>query len=176
MADSLLREDLFYRLNVIPIHLPPLRERREDIPLLVTHFIQKLSRELDKKVSGVSSEALSLLEAYHWPGNIRELENVVERAIVLGSGEMLGAEALPPALLAPAQTSEAPLELPPTGLDLDETLDRIERRYIELALERTSGVQTRAAELLGISFRQFRYKLQKHSARNTLRRPDTSAD
>jgi two-component system response regulator PilR (NtrC family) len=176
MTESLLREDLFYRLNVIPIHLPPLRERREDIPLLVTHFIQKLTRELDKKVSGVTSEALSLLEAYHWPGNIRELENVIERAIVLGSGEMLGGDALPPALLAPAQTNDTPLELPPTGLDLDETLDRIERRYIELALERTSGVQTRAAELLGISFRQFRYKLQKHTARNTPRRPDAPAD
>ncbi len=176
VAEGLLREDLFYRLNVIPIHLPPLRDRREDIPLLVTHFIQKLSRDLDKKVSGLTPDAMTLLESYHWPGNIRELENVVERAMVLGSGEILGADALPPALLTGPDTQDIRIELPSGGLDLDDTLDRIERRYIQLALERTGGVQTRAAELLGISFRQFRYKLQKHSGRGTLQRLDAPAE
>ncbi|MBI4635484.1 MAG: sigma-54-dependent Fis family transcriptional regulator [Candidatus Rokubacteria bacterium] len=165
LAEGALREDLFYRLNVIPIHLPPLRERREDVPLLVAHFIQKISAEVGKAVRGVSPEALAVLEHYHWPGNIRELENVVERAIVLGSDEILGVDALPPHLGHPREVQEMPMELPAPGLDLEAMLDRIEYRYIQMALERTGGVQTRAAELLGVSFRQFRYKLQKHALR-----------
>ena len=95
VRDGVMREDLFYRLNVLPIHLPPLRERREDIPLLIAHFLQKFSKDLGKDVRGVTPEALAILERYHWPGNIRELENVLERAIVLGAGDMLGADALP---------------------------------------------------------------------------------
>jgi two-component system response regulator PilR (NtrC family) len=166
VTDGMLREDLFYRLNVIPIHLPPLRERREDIPPLVAYFVQKLSRELGKTVTGISPEALARLERYHWPGNVRELENVIERAIVLGSGDTVGLEALPPALLDPPDATQIAIDLPPSGINLDDLLDRIERRYLEVALERTGGVQTRAAELLGISFRQFRYKLQKHTMRS----------
>jgi len=165
VAEGSLREDLFYRLNVIPIHLPPLRERREDIPPLVAHFIQKISAELGKSVRGVTPEALAILEQHRWPGNIRELENVIERALVLGSGEMLEAGALPPDLQRPHDGPDVPLEIPPDGLDLETTLDRIEHRYIQMALTRTGGVQTRAAELLRVSFRQFRYKLQKHIAR-----------
>ena len=165
VAEGSLREDLFYRLNVIPIHLPPLRERREDIPPLVAHFIQKISAELGKSVRGVTPEALAILEQHRWPGNIRELENVIERALVLGSGEMLEAGALPPDLQRPHDGPDVPLEIPPDGLDLETTLDRIEHRYIQMALARTAGVQTRAAELLRVSFRQFRYKLQKHIAR-----------
>jgi len=162
VADGVLREDLFYRLNVIPIHLPPLRERREDIAPLVAHFIKKISAELARPVRGVTPEALGVLERYHWPGNIRELENVVERALVLGSGDTLDAAALPPTLRAPRDPQGPSFEIPAEGLDLEATLDEIERRYIERALERTSGVQTRAAELLKVSFRQFRYKLAKH--------------
>ena len=165
VAEGSLREDLFYRLNVIPIHLPPLRERREDIPPLVAHFIQKISAELGKSVRGVTPEALAILEQHRWPGNIRELENVIERALVLGSGEILEAGALPADLQRPHDGPDVPLEIPPDGLDLETTLDRIEHRYIQMALTRTGGVQTRAAELLRVSFRQFRYKLQKHIAR-----------
>ena len=165
VAEGSLREDLFYRLNVIPIHLPPLRERREDIPPLVAHFIQKISAELGKSVRGVTPEALAILEQHRWPGNIRELENVIERALVLGSGEILEAGALPADLQRPHDGPDVPLEIPPDGLDLEATLDRIEHRYIQMALTRTGGVQTRAAELLRVSFRQFRYKLQKHIAR-----------
>ena len=161
VADSSLREDLFYRLNVIPIHLPPLRERREDIPLLAAHLIRRISREIGKDVAGVTPEALAVLERYRWPGNVRELENVIERALVLGSGTMLGIDALPPDLRWSRDAGDIPGELPETGFDLETTLDRIEQRYIQLALERTGGVQTRAAELLGVSFRQFRYKMQK---------------
>jgi two-component system response regulator PilR (NtrC family) len=127
----------------------------------VTHFLQKICGEMSKPVPTVSHEAFALLERYHWPGNIRELENVIERAIVLGGGANLGVEALPADLAITRENSDVPLELPESGLDLEATLERIEQRYIEQALARTGGVQTRAAELLGISFRQFRYKLQK---------------
>ncbi len=165
LTDGLLREDLFYRLNVIPIHLPPLRDRRADIPLLIAHFIKKLSSEVGRPVRGVAPDALAVLEQYHWPGNIRELENVVERAIVLGSSELLEADGLPAGLRQPRDRHEVPLELPAEGLDLEAMLARIEHRYMQLALERVGGVQTRAAELLRVSFRQFRYKLQKFHQR-----------
>ncbi len=165
VADGSLREDLFYRLNVIPIHLPPLRDRREDIPLLVAHFIAKLGREVGRTVRGIDAEALATLERYHWPGNIRELENVIERAIVLGGGDMLTVDSLPADVRRPHDQRDVPVELPAAGLDLEATLDQIERQYIQMALERTGGVQTRAAELLRVSFRQFRYKLQKHKPR-----------
>jgi len=161
VGEGTLREDLFYRLNVIPIHLPSLRERPEDIPLLAAHFLQKFGKQLGREVRGVSAEALTLLEQYHWPGNIRELENVVERALVLGTGEMLTEESLPESVRRQRQPRGVDLDLPEAGLDLDATLDQIERGLIEKALERTRGVQTRAAELLRLSFRQFRYKLQK---------------
>jgi transcriptional regulator with PAS, ATPase and Fis domain len=167
VADGLLREDLYYRLNVIPIHLPPLRERRDDIPLLAAHFVRKISAELGKSVKGVSPDALAILENYRWPGNIRELENVIERALVLGSVDMLDADALPPDLRRPRDADATPVEIPEDGLDLEATLDQIERRYIQMALARTGGVQTRAAELLRVSFRQLRYKLQKYASRST---------
>jgi two-component system response regulator PilR (NtrC family) len=163
VADGTLREDLFYRLNVIPIHLPPLRDRVEDIPLLVSHFIDKISKEVGKSIKGMSPEAMAILERYHWPGNIRELENIVERAIVLGSGDVISVDGLPPDLSRPHGNSDLAIDIPATGVDLDALLDHIEQRYVSTALERTGGVQTRAAELLGLSFRQFRYKLQKHS-------------
>ena len=165
VADGVLREDLFYRLNVIPITLPPLRERRADIPLLVTHFIDKIAAAQGKAVRGVTADAMTLLEAYRWPGNIRQLENVIERAMVLGSGNVIDVDALPPDVRQPAPSTDAGLELPADGLDLEATLARLEQRYMQLALERTSGVQTRAAELLRVSFRQFRYKLRKHGLR-----------
>jgi two-component system response regulator PilR (NtrC family) len=161
VAEGILREDLFYRLNVIPIHLPPLREREDDIPLLVNHFVQKLARETGKNVRGISPEALAMLEQHRWPGNIRELENAIERAVVLGTGPTLQADALPTELLQPSVAHDVALEIPPEGLDLEATLESIEQRLLRAALERSGGVQTRAAELLKMSFRQFRYKLQK---------------
>ena len=163
VADGVLREDLFYRLNVIPVHLPPLRERRDDIPLLVAHFIDKIAAAQGKSSRAVTPEAMAVLEAYPWPGNIRELENVLERAMVLGSGPIIDVDALPPNLRQAGGGSSIVVELPADGVDLEATLARIEQRYIEIALERTSGVQTRAAELLKVSFRQLRYKLRKHS-------------
>jgi len=164
VEEGVLREDLFYRLNVIPIQLPPLRERREDIPLLVAHFLQKFSKELGKDVRGVTPEALGVLERYRWPGNIRELENVLERAIVLGAGEILEVDSLPASVrfAGPDRRVTGALEIPDDGLDLEATLDDLESRYLQRALDRTGGVQTKAAELLKMTFRQFRYKLQKH--------------
>ena len=162
VADGILREDLYYRLNVIPIHLPPLRERVEDIPILVAHFIAHIASAVGKTVHGISPDALGVLECYHWPGNIRELENVIERAIVLGSGEQIVAEALPPHLIRPRDGGGFPVDIPATGLDLEELLADVELRYIRLALARAGGLQIRAAELLRLSFRQFRYKIQKH--------------
>jgi two-component system response regulator PilR (NtrC family) len=164
VRDGVMREDLFYRLNVLPIHLPPLRERREDIPLLIAHFLQKFTKDLGKDVRGVAPDALSVLERYHWPGNIRELENVLERAVVLGAGDMLTAESLPESVRRerPSRGPEL-VDIPDEGLDLETTLDDLERRYLQRALDRTGGVQTKAAELLRMTFRQFRYKLQKHS-------------
>jgi two-component system response regulator PilR (NtrC family) len=163
VSEGIMREDLFYRLNVIPIRLPPLRERREDIPLLVAHFLQKFGKELGKEVRGVTPEALAVLERHHWPGNIRELENVVERAIVLGAGEVLGADSLPESVRRERPLRGMDVDLPEEGMDLEATLDGLERRYLQRALERTQGVQTKAAELLRMTFRQFRYKFQKHN-------------
>jgi two-component system response regulator PilR (NtrC family) len=166
VAAGVLREDLFYRLNVIPIHLPPLRERVEDIPLLVTHFIDKMAKELGKPPKAITPAALATLERHHWPGNIRELENVIERAMVLGSGETLDIDALPPDLRRERTATELAVDIPPGGVDLEGILERLEQRYVEVALSRAGGVQTRAAELLGISFRQFRYKVQKLGRRD----------
>ena len=165
VADGVLREDLYYRLNVIPIHMPPLRERIEDIPVLVAHFVARITKDGGKSMQAISPESLAILERYHWPGNIRELENIVERAIVLGNGELLSPESLPPHLRTPRDEQSLSVEIPPTGMDLEDTLARIEHRYIQLALERSGWLQVRAAELLGLSFRQFRYKLQKHGLR-----------
>ena len=165
VADGILREDLYYRLNVIPIHMPPLRDRVEDIPLLIAHFVARITKDVGKSVRAISPESLAILERYHWPGNIRELENVVERAIVLGNGELLSPESLPAHVRAPRDERAVEVDIPPTGMDLEGTLTRIENRYIRLALERSGWLQIRAAELLCLSFRQLRYKLQKHGLR-----------
>jgi two-component system response regulator PilR (NtrC family) len=162
IGDGVLREDLYYRLNVIPIPLPPLRARTEDIPLLVSHFIGRVAKDVGKMVAGITPEALAVLERYHWPGNIRELENVIERAIVLGSGDQITPEALPPHLAQPAERGEFPVDIPAGGVDLESLLASVESRYIRLALDRAGGLQIRAAELLRLSFRQFRYKIHKH--------------
>jgi two-component system response regulator PilR (NtrC family) len=171
VAEGLLREDLFYRLNVIPIHLPPVRDRREDIPLLVAHFIEKIGRATGRPVRGITPEALAVLETYHWPGNVRELENVIERAIVLGSGEVITPDALPPNLTRPPEIPGVGPELPDEGFDLEATLDRLERRFIQQALHRMGGNQTRAAALLRLTFRQLRYKVRKYALQADLGPP-----
>ncbi len=161
VAEGRFRQDLYYRLNVIQIHVPPLRERTEDIPLLVHHFVRKFALEHGKRIEGVEPEAMKALFDYGFPGNVRELENLVERAVALTPSTTLSSEHLaPPRTGAPGAPSPAQ-ELPPEGIDLDQALTAVERRYIEQALDRTGGVRKQAAELLGISFRSLRYRLDK---------------
>jgi len=154
------REDLYYRLNVVTISLPPLRERREDIPVLMEHFLKKYSRENKRDVSAISKEAKELLMRYDYPGNVRELENIIERAVVLCRGDTLTTQDLP--LNLRESKTEVALEEARKRRDLPETLEGIERQLITQALERSGGVQTRAAEELGISERVLRYKMKKY--------------
>jgi two-component system NtrC family response regulator len=155
------REDLYYRLNVVTISLPPLRERKEDIPLLVEHFLKKYNRENKKKVTSLSKEGRDLLRRYDYPGNVRELENIVERAVVLCRGDTLTTQDLP--LNLREGKAEAALERDRGTQSLPGTLEEIERQLILKALERSGGVQTKAAEELGISERVLRYKMKKYS-------------
>jgi len=154
------REDLFYRLNVIQLRMPPLRERRSDIPAFLEHFLQRFTAELGRSEAAFSPEALELLYGWQWPGNIRELANVVERAATLSDGSIIGPEALPPALRG-AELRGGPAEIPTSGIDLQAHLDALERRTLEQALERTGGNKTEAAKLLALTFRSLRYRLAK---------------
>jgi two-component system response regulator PilR (NtrC family) len=162
MARGAFREDLFYRLNVISVALPSLRERREDIPLLANHFLQKFTELSGAAAKVLSPEALACLEAYAWPGNIRELENVIERAVTLEPGPIIRPESLPESLRRPRAPDAFHVDFPPEGIDLDKLMEQIERDLIRRALERVDGVQSRAAQLLGTGFRSFRYRLQKY--------------
>lgn len=154
------REDLYYRLNVVTIALPPLRERKEDIPPLIEYFLKKYNQENNKKVTSLSKEAKDLLRQYDYPGNVRELENIVERAVVLCRGEILTAQDLP--LNVRDIKAEGTLERARGRRSLPEALEEIEKQEIMKALEKSGGVQTKAAEELGISERVLRYKMKKH--------------
>src|SRR4029077_11462682 len=151
------REDLFYRINVIPITLPALRQRSEDIPLLVDHFIAKYCSKLGVPQKRISSDAMRAIEKYPWPGNVRELENVVERMIALESSEVLTTKSLPEQVLLGGSMPAVTFDLPSDGISLQEHLESIGKIFMLKALERTGGVQTQAAELLRMSFRSFRY-------------------
>jgi two-component system response regulator PilR (NtrC family) len=144
------REDLYYRLNVITIHLPPLRRRAEDIPMLARHFLQLYAQENGKPLAEISAGAMQLLMDYRWPGNVRELENAIERAVVLSGGEMLDVDLLPPTL----RSAEAPLAVaaptPPAGTSFWDAVNAYERQLIVRALQAAGGVQKRAAELLQV--------------------------
>ena len=167
IADGRFREDLYYRINVIPISLPPLRDRREDIPLLAEHFVAKYAEQMGKEITSISHDALELLARHDWPGNIRELENVMERAVALEPTPAILADSLPPAIRGDASRGVvAPIEgLPESGFDLEAHVKEIERGYIAEALKRAGGVQVKAAELLGMSFRSFRYYVKKYNLR-----------
>jgi DNA-binding NtrC family response regulator len=157
------REDLFYRINVIPIALPPLRQRKEDIPLLVDHFIAKFSSQLGVPQKRISADAMRLIEKYHWPGNVRELENVVERMIALEPSDVLTTKSLPEHVLLGSEIPDiATFDLPPEGISLQDHLESIGKIFMLKALERSGGVQTQAAELLRMSFRSFRYYAKKY--------------
>ncbi|MBI5561172.1 MAG: sigma-54-dependent Fis family transcriptional regulator [Deltaproteobacteria bacterium] len=175
------REDLFYRLNVIRIDIPPLRERKEDIPKIARYFVQKYNKEFGKDIKGISEEAMALLMDYDYSGNVRELENAIERAFALEPRDHISAVSLPPAIRdyrrrdeygLPASSAggsasvrlKDPEEMgvPPDGIDLEKTVSEIEKNLIRDALKKAGGVKKEAAKLLGISFRSIRYKLNKY--------------
>ena len=169
IAEGRFREDLFYRLNVIPIHLPPLRERREDIPLLAREFLGRFAKSMAKRIDGITPEAMRRLEVYDWPGNVRELENTIERAIALESGNRISDEALPDRIRNHFQESIPHTShngngnaLPAEGLNLEEHIQALERSYLLAALERTGGVRTQAAGILKMSYRSFRHYAKKY--------------
>jgi two-component system, NtrC family, response regulator PilR len=164
VAEGKFREDLFYRINVIPMQLPALRERREDIPLLAEHFLAKYAQAMGKPVRSITAEAMALLQTHSWPGNVRELENLMERGIALEAHEAL----LPETIAAyvgtrPAAGASPNSPLPTEGFDLEQHVKDIERDYIAQALKRAGGVQVKAAEMLGMSFRSFRYYAKKYN-------------
>jgi len=161
IARGEFREDLYYRINVIPVVLPPLRERREDIALLVGHFLRNSCESLGLAPKKISAEALALLEGYAWPGNVRELENLIERAVALSGSGVITAADLPDYLASGSRAVAASATLPEEGLDLEAFLDRIRTDLMHQALARTGGVQTQAAELLRMTFRSFRYYARK---------------
>jgi two-component system, NtrC family, response regulator PilR len=170
------REDLFYRINVIPIALPALRQRKEDIPLLAEHFIAKFCSNLNVPQKNISSDAMRALEKYAWPGNVRELENAIERMIALERSEVLTTKSLPEAILLGGSIPDVTFELPPEGISLQDHLEAIGKIFMLKALERTGGVQTQAAELLKMSFRSFRYYAKKYDLIPRESKPDAAED
>jgi two-component system response regulator PilR (NtrC family) len=157
------RQDLYYRLNVIRIEVPSLRERREDVAELAEHFLLRCAAEQGKEIRALTPDALRALDTYAFPGNVRELENVLERAVTLASSPLIGLGDLPREIVgAPAQAMPSLVALPEEGCNLDSVLGEVERRLILQALDRCGGVRTSAAKLLGVTLRSLRYRLQKH--------------
>jgi two-component system response regulator PilR (NtrC family) len=168
VAEGQFREDLFYRINVIPIRLPALRERGDDVAILADHFMTQFAAQMSKPITGISRAAAAALQAYAWPGNIRELENAIERAVALERTPSILLESLPEGIrqMPASVTSAAPSEngnFPAGGIDLEQHVQHIEREYIAEALRRAGGVKVKAAELLGMSFRSFRYYMKKYN-------------
>jgi two-component system response regulator PilR (NtrC family) len=167
IGEGRFREDLYYRINVIPISLPPLRDRREDIPLIAEHFLAKYNEQMDKQITGIAHESIEILVHHDWPGNIRELENVMERAVALEATPTILPDSLPASVRGDSPRANAgPVDgLPDSGFDLEAHVKEIEMSYIAEALKRAGGVQVKAAELLGMSFRSFRYYVKKYNLR-----------
>src|SRR6267378_1348380 len=169
IAEGRFREDLYYRLSVIPIQVPSLRERREDIPLLARHFLERFRKTMEKPIEGILPEAMTRLESYDWPGNVRELENTMERAVALETGREISLRVLPDRIAGYAGamlsgSAGGPLaEFPAGGIDFERQIAEAERRYLQAALAKAEGVRTRASELLNISYRSFRHYAKKHN-------------
>jgi two-component system response regulator PilR (NtrC family) len=162
VAENQFREDLFYRISVIPMELSPLRHRRDDIPLLADHFLARLNGSMAKKIDGISDEALKKMESYDWPGNVRELENAMERAFILETSNELSAQHLPESVSVNSRI-KAISDFPEGGFDLESYVENLQKNFLEEALRRTDGVQVKAAELLRMSYRSFRHYMQKYS-------------
>lgn len=168
------REDLYFRLNVVEIELPPLRERREDIPLLISTFLERFNKEYGRKVDTIAPEAMERLLAFPYPGNVRQLENVIERGVALAAGNVLGFGQLPKEVSSFEPGPSRPVAVregepfPEQGIDLERVVEDFEWGLIAQAMDKAGGVKTRAAELLGLTFRQFRYKLAKYEQRKAV--------
>jgi len=162
--DREFREDLYYRLNVFPIHMPPLRERREDIPQLLDHFFKRFSREFNKAIRDVSRPAIDLLMRYHWPGNVRELRNVVERICIMHNAEVITPEMLPREIWGGPPRRQAPFsfEIPPEGIVVEEIINQVEKDLISKALAITGGNVAKTSRLLSLPRGTLRYKLEKY--------------
>lgn len=174
IAAGEFREDLFYRLSVIPIQMPPLRERREDIPMLARAFLERFRKSMEKPIEGISPDAMRLLEAYDWPGNVRELENTIERSVALETEKTISVAVLPEKVArqgtesggtpaAASSSGNSRMQIPEGGLDLEKHMQEMERAYIVAAVEACDGVGTRAAELLKMSYRSFRHYSKKYN-------------
>lgn len=165
VASGQCREDFYYRISVIPIHVPPLRARAEDIEPLARHFLEKFGLQMGKPVRDIDRPALEALARYAWPGNVRELENAIERAVAM-SGDKAGclrAEHLPESVTGSAASGETTVQIPPEGVDFEKQMGQIEQRYLKEALRHADGVRARAAELLRMSYRSFRHYAKKHN-------------
>jgi two-component system response regulator PilR (NtrC family) len=163
VSEGSFREDLYYRLSVIPVQVPPLRERPEDIPLLANHFLKKYARAANKNITHIETESLRALGGYEWPGNVRQLENTIERAVALESGEVLRVEVpVERRVRAMAAAMGASTSVPSDGLDMERFIADLERSLIQDALRQSGGVQTKAAEMLRLSYRSFRHLLKKY--------------
>jgi two-component system response regulator PilR (NtrC family) len=175
VRDRRFREDLYYRINVIQIRMPALREKPEDVPRLALHFLVKYGRVMGKKITRISEEAMRRLAEHNWPGNVRELENVIERAVALENSDAVTTESLSRDVRGGARLSpEFPVSLSDVGIDLERQLERLREHFMEEALRRAHGVQTKAAELLGMSFRSFRYFAKKYNLLDGRREPRAS--
>ncbi|MGH9862458.1 MAG: sigma-54-dependent transcriptional regulator [Candidatus Acidiferrales bacterium] len=162
VAEKSFREDLFYRISVIPLPVPPLRERPEDIPLLALHFLQRFTEQMGKPVRGLAPDALEALRRYSWPGNVRELENAIERAVALETGPEVMLRSLPEHISRVSAPTSSEDLLPAEGIDLEKHIQEQERAYLAAALKRAQGIRTKAAELLGMSYRSFRHYAKKY--------------
>lgn len=159
------REDLYYRLNVILINTPPLRDRSADIPILASHFLKKYNERLNKNISGISDEAMSTLKSYKYPGNVRELENIIERTVALEGGAVILPESLPPFVNTSSgrkMASSQEIEITDEGIDLEKVIGQIEKELLIKAIHKSSGVKKKAAKLLNITFRSMRYRVDKY--------------
>ena len=159
------REDLYYRLNVIFFEMPPLRKRKEDLPLLVSHFLQKFCKQMGRKMKRIAPEVMKVFESYPWPGNVRELENVIERIVAIEERETITEESLPADLLKLQEESESKYMFQP-GFNLNQYLDDVSKNFVREALDATGGSLKEAANLLGVNYRSLRYLLEKYDLRN----------
>jgi two-component system response regulator PilR (NtrC family) len=164
VAEKTFREDLYYRISVIPIPVPPLREHRDDIRALTDYFVKRFNASMSKNIVSVEPDVYEALESYDWPGNVRELENTVERAVAFESGEMLKLERLPERIVMPQiKIHEIEASFPDAGINFDEQVSEVERKLVEAALRKANGVQTKAAELLKMTYRSFRHYMAKYN-------------